>query len=183
MHAVAVALAETCNQPHSPLADNAWNIVQARFKEWSSQAPGTKEGMVWDPIKNLLRRARAARQRTQDLAPGQQIQFAPQPNLDLPSPGASIGTQSAIQNNQAMEDPNRQAAEELSMTTFEPQNQIFPPIDMMATGPMQANMSDSFDYWNSFTYDVNALGDDHLPEKALFDFDEGREFTWESYLS
>ncbi|KAL8719437.1 MAG: hypothetical protein Q9225_003560 [Loekoesia sp. 1 TL-2023] len=173
-HTVAVALAEICNQPYSPLADSAWDIIQARFKDWNSQAPGTKEAMVWDPIKNLFKRARAARQRTHDPAPDQQIQTEPQPNPVLPSPSVSMGRQSTIQDSQATEGPNRQAPTELSMTMIEPQNQFYPSMDMTTTGPMQANISDSFDYWNSFTYDVNALGDDHLPEMALFDFENSR---------
>ncbi|KAL9040607.1 MAG: hypothetical protein Q9214_004419 [Letrouitia sp. 1 TL-2023] len=36
-HAVAVALAEICNQPHSAIADVAWEIIEKHFTDWSGR--------------------------------------------------------------------------------------------------------------------------------------------------
>lgn len=54
-HAVAVALAEICNQPHSAIADVAWDIIEKHFTDWSGRLVGAKEAMLWAPIRNLLK--------------------------------------------------------------------------------------------------------------------------------
>jgi len=65
-HAVAVTLAELCNQPQSPLADRAWEIVQRRFEDWNTRVADVKEAMLWGPVKKLLKRAHMARQQCEE---------------------------------------------------------------------------------------------------------------------
>jgi hypothetical protein len=62
-HALAVALAELCNETHGPLADRAWAVIDRGYTKYSDRVADTKEGMLWRPIKSLLKRAQAARQR------------------------------------------------------------------------------------------------------------------------
>ena len=160
-HAVAVALAEICHQPHSFLADSAWSIIQAHFKDWSSKVLGTKEAMVWDPIKNLLRRAREARQRSQDSSPSQQMSSVP------PS-------RSGVQEDRAVDDFESKVSSDVSQAMTQSQEPFpFASLGTMTTSPIQPSISTNFGYWNDFTYDVNALGDTNLPGMSFFGYDNG----------
>ena len=176
-HAVAVALASICNQPHSSLADSAWAIIHAHFKDWTSKVLGTKEAMVWDPIKNLLKRARAARQPSQDSSPSQQTLSVPHVNSTLSKSNANTPSWSEAQGDKAVDDFENQFSSDVSQAKTQPQDFFpFASMDTMATGPMQPDISTNFGYWNNFTYDVNALGDANLPEMATFGYDNG-DFT------
>ena len=66
-HALAVTLAKLCEETQGPLADQAWSIIDRYYSKWSERIADSKEGMLWRPIKNLMQRARAARQREQAL--------------------------------------------------------------------------------------------------------------------
>ncbi|KAI9669612.1 MAG: hypothetical protein M1831_007308 [Alyxoria varia] len=62
-HALAIALAELCVQPNDPLADRAWQVINSRFKQWGELMPDGKNGMLWRPVRNLYKKAVAARER------------------------------------------------------------------------------------------------------------------------
>jgi hypothetical protein len=62
-HTLAVALAELCNETHGPLADRAWAVIDRGYTKYSNRVADTKEGMLWRPIKSLLKRAQAVRER------------------------------------------------------------------------------------------------------------------------
>ena len=171
-HAVAVALAEICHQPHSLLADSAWTIIQAHFKDWNNKVLGTKEAMVWDPVKNLLRLARAARERSQDSSPSQQMLSVPYVNSTLFKNDAITAPRSSVQGDNAIDDFEHQVSSGVSQAMIQPQ--YFSPyasMDTTATSAIPPDISTNFGYWNDFTYDVNALGDAHLPEMAFSGYD------------
>ncbi len=64
-HALAVALAELCTETQGPLADRAWAVIDKGYRKWSERVADTKQGMLWRPVKRLMKRARAARLRDQ----------------------------------------------------------------------------------------------------------------------
>lgn len=161
-HAVAVILVELCAQPRGTLADQAWQIIQSRFKDWNGRVADIKEAMVWGPIKNLLKRARVARQHGQEsFNVGQALQ---PPDFDsilqdfyasgTPNPGLEGGE-------------GRSSFEPQFFNNFGPIGQIidqpldllsFTPINTEKTGTELPSASNSWDNWNDFTFDVNALG-------------------------
>ena len=171
-HAVAVALAEICHQPHSILADSAWATIQAHFKDWNSKVLGTKEAMVWEPIKNLLRRARAARQRSQNSSPSQQMHSRPHLNSTLSTNDVNTSPRSGVQGDKAVDDFENQDSRDVSQAMAQPQDfSAMASMGTMTTSPIRPDITTSSDYWSNFTYDVNALDDTHLPEMALFGYD------------
>lgn len=62
-HTLAVALAELCHETHGPLADRAWAVIDKGYDKWSDRVADSKRGMLWRPIKSLMKRAQAARAR------------------------------------------------------------------------------------------------------------------------
>lgn len=70
-HAIAVALAELCAEPTGPLADQSWEAIQYHYNKWSDYVADTKDGMIWRPVKHLLKRAKAARGREAGLGGSQ----------------------------------------------------------------------------------------------------------------
>lgn len=64
-HTLAVGLTELCTDTQGPLADKAWKIIEKGYDKWSERVADGKDGMLWRPVKHLLKRAQAARQRAQ----------------------------------------------------------------------------------------------------------------------
>ncbi|KAI4263155.1 MAG: hypothetical protein L6R42_001695 [Xanthoria sp. 1 TBL-2021] len=60
-YALAMALAELCNQPHGPIADRAWQAVDRVFDPWAQKVADSQNGGLWRPIKKLRNKARNAR--------------------------------------------------------------------------------------------------------------------------
>jgi len=60
-HALAVALAELCVETTGPTADKAWRVIETGYDSWSSEVADGREGVLWRPVRRLLKRARAAR--------------------------------------------------------------------------------------------------------------------------
>ncbi|KAL8836910.1 MAG: hypothetical protein Q9205_002817 [Flavoplaca limonia] len=60
-YALAMALAELCNQPHGPVADRAWKAVDRVFDPWAEKVADSQNGGLWRPIKKLRNRALNAR--------------------------------------------------------------------------------------------------------------------------
>jgi hypothetical protein len=85
-HALAVALAELCKETVGPLANQAWAIIDRGYGKWGERIADSRDGILWRPIKSLMKKARAARAHGQSLA---EPQSAPsQPSLE-PSSSAS----------------------------------------------------------------------------------------------
>ncbi|KAE8555772.1 hypothetical protein EYB25_000470 [Talaromyces marneffei] len=61
-HPLAVVLAELCVQTQGPLVDRAWAVVESVWNTFGKQVADTTEGILWKPLKRLLKKARAAYQ-------------------------------------------------------------------------------------------------------------------------
>jgi hypothetical protein len=82
-HALAVALAELCNETQGPLADDAWDIIAKGYDKWVERMADSKGGMLWRPVKSLMKKARAARERGQELAEPRSGSFQSAPEQTL----------------------------------------------------------------------------------------------------
>jgi hypothetical protein len=160
-HAVAVMLAELATQPNGPLADRAWTIIQTRFKDWSARVADVKEAMLWDLIKVLLKRARAARDSRQ-LSEVERALQESDITTSLPDLSSSPFLQSRYSTDTGNDDIFGQ-----SYKQFEFVDPILEPsfdfMDLASSETVQENlgaadmMSNDFTDWNNFTLDVNAL--------------------------
>jgi hypothetical protein len=59
-HPLAVILAELCIQTEGPLVDRAWAVVESAWNKYGERVADTEGGMLWKPIKRLLKKAQAA---------------------------------------------------------------------------------------------------------------------------
>lgn len=62
-HAMAFLLNEMCHRTKGPLVQRAWNAVDAMLDEWNNRIPYHKRDHIWRPLRKLVAKARAARQR------------------------------------------------------------------------------------------------------------------------
>ncbi|KAK9485322.1 fungal-specific transcription factor domain-containing protein [Lipomyces starkeyi] len=61
-HPLAVLLAELCIQTEGPLVERAWAVVESVWNKYGEKVADTEGGMLWKPIKRLLKKAQAAYQ-------------------------------------------------------------------------------------------------------------------------
>jgi hypothetical protein len=61
-HPLAVILAELCIQTEGPLVERAWAVVESVWNMYGERVADTEGGMLWKPIKRLLKKAQAAYQ-------------------------------------------------------------------------------------------------------------------------
>lgn len=172
-HALAVALAELCNMTHGPLADRAWAVIDRGYTKYSDRVADTKEGMLWRPIKSLLKRAQAARQRAhqpdtvqttfqppidsalQDSKPTQQL-----PNLSLDS------TQNAF-DIPTMDDSLGQIGQ-MGQTPYPLfGNDFFSLTDMPLSTTETFDENINWNDWNEFVLDVHAIGPLFAPNAMM----------------
>ena len=164
-HAIAVVLAEICDQPTGGLADVAWEMIESRFRDWKGRVAGNKEVLLWDPIKKLLKRARAARQQSQKACTSRQTSYAP--NMDSYSPDVDVSL--PLNGRHTVGDSSREYSphpyDNLQPLVGQNLNSFhFAPVDTMPTGLGQPGSSSNLDSWNNFMYDVNALGEGYHSE-------------------
>ena len=60
-HALAVALAELCVQTEGSLVQRAWKAVDAVFDRSADRVADSNSGLLWRPIKKLMRKAQLQR--------------------------------------------------------------------------------------------------------------------------
>ena len=61
-HAIAYILGELCTRANSPIVERAWIAVDTVFSEWDGAVSHTKSGMLWQPMRRLMTRARRKRE-------------------------------------------------------------------------------------------------------------------------
>ena len=150
-HAVAVVLAELITQPEGALADRAWEIIESRFQDWNSRVADVKEEMLWGLIKDLLKRARAARQQSQQVSRPTELSssdlYPSQPSVgEQGTPSTFIGA--GFDNFELFDPVTGQPLDFLSFDTI--------TQDTMDTG--LNDTPSNIDNWNDFAFDLNALG-------------------------
>ena len=61
-HAIAYILGELCQRPNSAIVERAWRAVDVVFTTWDGAMTHTKSGMLWQPMRKLLAKARRKRE-------------------------------------------------------------------------------------------------------------------------
>jgi hypothetical protein len=162
-HTLAVALAELCNETQGPLADRAWAVVEKCYNKYSDRVADTKEGMLWRPIKSLLKRAQAARQRAHQ--PDKASQIALQPLVDPALQEPQIAPpQIGIEMHNLTLDPSENTfympmpADGVGQTPYPLFGDDFFSLTNMPLSNTQ-NFDENMNWndWNEFVFDIHAL--------------------------
>lgn len=61
-HAIAYILGELAIRPQSLIVDRAWRAMDGVFNDWDGAVSKTKTGMLWQPMRKLMAKARRKRQ-------------------------------------------------------------------------------------------------------------------------
>ena len=184
-HALAIALAELCVEPNDPIADRAWQAINKRFKQWGELMPDGKNGMLWRPVRNLYKKAVAARARNTKVA-----SRAPPPAQDpmlLDLNAMTSSPQAQTRHTPSATPPNFSSPSDLSWTndvsapssfsaatattTPNPPPDLTLPHDFDPSYPLDptnifqgmpgleeqtADPSINWDFWNEFVYEAGA---------------------------
>jgi hypothetical protein len=67
-HAIAYILGELCQRPNSAIVERAWRAVDVVFSTWDGAITHTKSGMLWQPMRKLLAKARRKREENRRIA-------------------------------------------------------------------------------------------------------------------
>lgn len=174
-HTLAIALAELCNETQGPLADRAWAAVDKCYDKYSDRVADSKEGMLWRPIRSLLKKAQAARQQAPqpDTA---QTAFQPlidpalqEPNAALPlvAPHIPDLTLNHAQNtfDMPMISDDMGQMSQMPYPLFGDDFFSLTHMPLPNTQTFDENMN--WDYWNEFVLDVNALGPFTAPDSVM----------------
>ncbi|KAB8304877.1 hypothetical protein EYC80_004208 [Monilinia laxa] len=171
-HAIAVALAELCAEPTGPLADEAWEVIQYHYNKWSEYVADTKDGMIWRPVKNLLKRARAARGRERGFSGSQASTITSpfaEPNIYGPSPRLDTVFSSLMpDNNIYNQPPVIGQVDPIGQNSYGTMGFDLPiaisstPMDNNIASPLPAPLPDAYTntHWNEFIFGLGTVGAD-----------------------
>jgi hypothetical protein len=115
-HAIAVALAGLCSIRGTPLANEAWELVDRSMAYNAAMVADSRNGLLWKPLERLRRKAAVFRdQSSMPTAPPSQPNFLP--DIDPAAPSIPDGSQHQRRRQQQQQQ----------------QQQTLPPGDTMAT--------------------------------------------------
>ncbi len=63
-HPIAYLLAELCVSTRGEVVDRAWNAINGVFDSWGERVRASKRGMLWGPLRQLMIKAKRAREAT-----------------------------------------------------------------------------------------------------------------------
>lgn len=73
-HAIAYMLGELCVRPPSIIVERAWNAIDSVFSVWGLAVSHSKTGMIWQPMRKLMAKARRKREENARLGlPGNEL--------------------------------------------------------------------------------------------------------------
>jgi hypothetical protein len=61
-HAIAYILGELCQRSNSAIVERAWRAIDVVFSTWDGAMTHTRSGMLWQPMRKLLAKARHKRE-------------------------------------------------------------------------------------------------------------------------
>jgi hypothetical protein len=61
-HAIAYILGELCQRSNSAIVERAWRAIDVVFSTWDGAITHTKSGMLWQPMRKMLAKARHKRE-------------------------------------------------------------------------------------------------------------------------
>uniref|UniRef100_V5QQS3 Mrr1 n=1 Tax=Botryotinia fuckeliana TaxID=40559 RepID=V5QQS3_BOTFU len=169
-HAIAVALAELCAEPTGPLADQAWGSIEFHYNKWSEFVADTKDGMIWRPVKNLMKRARAARRRERGLSESQ-ASTTPTAilNPNTYSPALDLGAEFSpimSENNNYRQPSTIGQVDPMGQNIYGGMNFDLPmpmcstPSDTNMASPLPIPDGYTNPHWNEFIFGLGTVGSD-----------------------
>jgi hypothetical protein len=158
-HPLAVALAELCKETVGPLANQAWAIIDRGYGKWGERIADSRDGILWRPIKSLMKKARAAREHGRTLAEAQSAPSRPsseptsstshhdisKPELST-EPSQSDALDLLLFGNSGSTSANTYSS--LGLGTLNSFNDFQSTEDQVNTS--------NWDHWNEFLFDVGA---------------------------
>jgi len=147
-HAIAYILGELCMRDNSAIVDRAWKALDIVFEEWGRAVTHTKSGMLWQPMRKLMAKARRKRQEnmqqavTDELGIPSKYMRPPASAFAKPSPcpGNIARDRLLPQNtdlNPTLEDPSTTQLEEPTPMLTDDQAMMVPIIGMGLVMPDQ----------------------------------------------
>lgn len=76
-HAIAYILGELCQRPNSAIVERAWRAIDSVFSTWDGAIMHTKSGMLWQPMRKLLAKARHKREENRRTAAANGVRNIP----------------------------------------------------------------------------------------------------------
>ncbi|TGO86872.1 hypothetical protein BPOR_0270g00060 [Botrytis porri] len=169
-HAIAVALAELCAEPTGTLADQAWEVIEYHYNRWSEYVADTKDGMIWRPVKNLLKRAKAARRRERGLSDSQASTTPTaisNPNMYSPAPNLGAEFSPIMSENNNYRQPSTIGqVDPMGQNTYGGMGFDLPmpmgstPIDTNIPSPLPIPDGYTNAHWNEFLFGLGTVGGD-----------------------
>ncbi len=165
-HPLAVILAELCVQTEGPLVKRAWAVVESVWNKYGERVADTEGGMLWKPIKRLLKKAQVAYQEAatkrevqiEDIATQGVAQPLPYPIFDLSQIAINEYNPSLVFGSCALVDPQVTPGHNFDT----PYNMIPIPQDSINTGyGSQINWED----WQQFL--MYSEASDSIEENAF----------------
>lgn len=142
-HATAVALAALCSVRGTPLADEAWTLVDKAMVRYAPDVADGANGMLWRPIEKLYKKAAAFRDE-KDVKQPLQAQYA--------LPTLPVNSNFFPLQQGPMQDPSMgMASGDMMMNVPDPMFDI--SSDMMATLPNDTSWLD----WESIIKDIGEV--------------------------
>ncbi|KAI9894693.1 MAG: hypothetical protein M1814_002049 [Vezdaea aestivalis] len=84
-HALAVTCAELCIKVEGPMVERAWMILEPAYQEIAENVADSEKGMLWRPIKKLIKKAREERAKYLQTRSGEsQIEIASISTMSAP---------------------------------------------------------------------------------------------------
>ena len=173
-HALAVMIAELCVQTQGPTVERAWPIVDAAFDETARHIADSDKGRLWRPIKKLMNKAHAVRERCLEdagpslssLPPQGVPKFSDQPPTPLPTTRLFDANVAQVDGESNLLDNASGLAQQLQHRTAESEPALFDWDQWLATNTsaqMDHNNSQLSQMagtnWGDFIDDFQANGD------------------------
>ena len=75
-HAIAFILGELCTRGNSEVVNRAWRALDTVFSDWGRAITHTKSGMLWQPMRKLMAKARRKREENMQAAQTNELGIA-----------------------------------------------------------------------------------------------------------
>lgn len=187
-HAIAFILGELCTRGNSEITTRAWRALDVVFQDWGRAVTHTKSGMLWQPMRKLMAKARRKREENAQQAASAELgippqYMRPQPTAysqPSPCPG-NIARDRLLSNTTGPVDNGIQVIDSTIMTMGAPNTMQPQIVGMGSMAPEQIQLQ--------MQYQQQQLQDQQpaewmMDDGALLDLDMGTldgEINWEGW--
>jgi hypothetical protein len=162
-HPLAVTLAQLCTIKEGETVEQAWRIIDQIFESSGERVADAKDGMLWRPIKKLLKKAQAARA-SRILPPLQNMEISPMMNNYNISSTTIAEPQALLPwDTHATTDFTSESTSQIYTVDSETMLPWLVPLE-------STDSSLSWTDWNDFVVDTEQVNEPRRPEFHVFDF-------------